>query len=72
MDYLQYEKNAVLHQDREPKSFKPYYKWITFNTRSKDCFSATYYDDVGFKPYYKWITFNTDNVIKDGEEGEEF
>ena len=37
--------------------FKPYYKWITFNTciwrwnRRPKWYS--------FKPYYKWITFNT-------------
>ena len=37
-------------------SFKPYYKWITFNTlRSSTCPPVWY----GFKPYYKWITFNT-------------
>ena len=40
-------------------SFKPYYKWITFNTqnllgRSIDMTKC-------FKPYYKWITFNTDD-----------
>ena len=38
-------------------SFKPYYKWITFNT-------ITYGRErgiamLGFKPYYKWLTFNT-------------
>ena len=39
------------------RNFKPYYKWITFNTYWKRlkwkrvlCY---------FKPYYKWITFNT-------------
>ena len=38
-------------------SFKPYYKWITFNTLILEdiAFSMTY----SFKPYYKWITFNT-------------
>ena len=38
--------------------FKPYYKWITFNT-----LYALFPLDVlhlGFKPYYKWITFNTE------------
>ena len=41
-------------------TFKPYYKWITFNT-------LFIFQDVwqllvmGFKPYYKWITFNTEN-----------
>ena len=37
--------------------FKPYYKWITFNT-------YLYLHQMSnklyrFKPYYKWITFNT-------------
>ena len=37
--------------------FKPYYKWITFNTIE---LSALYLAiGEGFKPYYKWITFNT-------------
>ena len=38
-------------------SFKPYYKWITFNTGfgKRDTKLAC----LGFKPYYKWITFNT-------------
>ena len=54
---------SILHKwkNRTPErtliSFKPYYKWITFNTlvliiteRKKE---------QSFKPYYKWITFNT-------------
>ena len=59
MDYLQYciEKVWNLYLNVS-MCFKPYYKWITFNT---DCvwelrgsvFRAS------FKPYYKWITFNT-------------
>ena len=37
-------------------SFKPYYKWITFNTM----YVAEENGGLaGFKPYYKWITFNT-------------
>ena len=41
-------------------SFKPYYKWITFNT--EECKFITPY--LGsFKPYYKWITFNTWSFI---------
>ena len=39
-------------------SFKPYYKWITFNTskyKKPDGLASI----IGFKPYYKWITFNT-------------
>ena len=39
-------------------SFKPYYKWITFNTETKYKPSSIDYS-LGFKPYYKWITFNT-------------
>ena len=38
------------------QSFKPYYKWITFNT----VMSYNVNDlEMSFKPYYKWITFNT-------------
>ena len=37
-------------------SFKPYYKWITFNTGNG---WKNYRRSWGFKPYYKWITFNT-------------
>ena len=38
--------------------FKPYYKWITFNTVKLNM-PAKDKDGKGFKPYYKWITFNT-------------
>ena len=38
-------------------SFKPYYKWITFNTAQK--FEESLNNIMSFKPYYKWITFNT-------------
>ena len=39
-------------------SFKPYYKWITFNTKVGDV--KTFFEySPSFKPYYKWITFNT-------------
>ena len=41
--------------------FKPYYKWITFNTPTPVSANAP---SLGFKPYYKWITFNT--VIRKG------
>ena len=55
MDYLQYYKDEF--ETSVYGCFKPYYKWITFNThRSK------YNEDLyilSFKPYYKWITFNT-------------
>ena len=42
--------------------FKPYYKWITFNTKHV----VTEVQPVGFKPYYKWITFNTLTKIPQG------
>ena len=39
-------------------SFKPYYKWNTFNTTIKpNAFPSG--APKGFKPYYKWNTFNT-------------
>ena len=38
------------------ESFKPYYKWITFNTLEEELESIR---NLCFKPYYKWITFNT-------------
>ena len=43
-------------------SFKPYYKWNTFNT----AVIGTDYknDNGGFKPYYKWNTFNTPNQAR--------
>ena len=44
----------------EDISFKPYYKWITFNTMAVQFIN--YADRGSFKPYYKWITFNTANV----------
>ena len=37
-------------------SFKPYYKWNTFNTVNE---SICHFVSVSFKPYYKWNTFNT-------------
>ena len=42
--------------------FKPYYKWITFNT--KNGYIGGWLDPESFKPYYKWITFNTDNRMR--------
>ena len=39
------------------QGFKPYYKWITFNTIELGDLIRSY--DLRFKPYYKWITFNT-------------
>ena len=52
---------SILIQDiqniRTQQRFKPYYKWITFNTGA-GCYYV-YKGVKGFKPYYKWITFNT-------------
>ena len=59
MDYLQYRKIIVL-KDTVLPSFKPYYKWITFNTKEMWGFFCNFYKS--FKPYYKWITFNTEAV----------
>ena len=56
MDYLQYICYIKGYVDTY-KGFKPYYKWITFNTETP---KKKYMVSVGsFKPYYKWITFNT-------------
>ena len=38
------------------ESFKPYYKWNTFNTCCRVCI---WIQIRSFKPYYKWNTFNT-------------
>ena len=38
-------------------SFKPCYKWITFNTDHYKILNGIIH--MGFKPCYKWITFNT-------------
>ena len=38
-------------------SFKPYYKWITLNTKYIGADRKEYI--FRFKPYYKWITLNT-------------
>ena len=43
------------------QSFKPYYKWITFNTTTPTAVVVST-PSSGFKPYYKWITFNTKDV----------
>ena len=39
------------------ESFKPCYKWITFNTIIVAALAAS--PSISFKPCYKWITFNT-------------
>ena len=43
--------------------FKPYYKWITFNTEKKQK-ELQERENESFKPYYKWITFNTGDKLK--------
>ena len=42
-------------------SFKPYYKWNTFNTKIIG-FSINERCPYSFKPYYKWNTFNTEEL----------
>ena len=55
MDYLQYILDAVLNIPGK-FSFKPYYKWITFNISLFPHLPLILF--LCFKPYYKWITFN--------------
>ena len=57
MDYLQYyqQKESMLMETT--MGFKPYYKWITFNTMV--FYGLNKVEAESFKPYYKWITFNT-------------
>ena len=63
MEYLQYWEPWMEWDYKEPSSFKPYYKWNTFNTIiDKD---GSIVKDYGFKPYYKWNTFNTANTYLD-------
>ena len=57
MDYLQYVESLITLLRLE-MCFKPYYKWITFNTLSQKIIKL---ESFSFKPYYKWITFNTRN-----------
>ena len=54
MEYLQYGANFVA--DLVLASFKPYYKWNTFNTKNVKSIRIK---KASFKPYYKWNTFNT-------------
>ena len=56
MEYLQYKHKNLGYIDIRI-SFKPYYKWNTFNTGVKVLASLRW--SGGFKPYYKWNTFNT-------------
>ena len=48
--------NHIIPISSNTNRFKPYYKWITFNTKSV---VSGYLFSLSFKPYYKWITFNT-------------
>ena len=64
MDYLQYLRMQQVLQKFGVLSFKPYYKWITFNTL-QFLQHLEFQEDYGFKPYYKWITFNTDSQVAD-------
>ena len=43
----------------EFESFKPYYKWNTFNTKQTILVIGI---GLSFKPCYKWNTFNTVEV----------
>ena len=54
MDYLQYSE-IIVPRFGLPRSFKPYYKWITFNIVIENYLGVS---NISFKPYYKWITFN--------------
>ena len=60
MDNLQYEYTVYI-DFYIFIGFKPYYKWITFNTDKDKLVKKL---KSSFKPYYKWITFNTerDNI----------
>ena len=55
MEYLQYSQ--VFKNSNIIKSFKPCYKWNTFNTEIERV--KRMMDSTGFKPCYKWNTFNT-------------
>ena len=54
MDNLQYWKNLLCGLDITG-SFKPCYKWITFNIIAKISDGRFI---LSFKPCYKWIIFN--------------
>ena len=57
MDDLQYLEVAI-QNGFISLSFKPCYKWMTFNTQAiKNVIDSLNID--GFKPCYKWMTFNT-------------
>ena len=58
MEYLQYYKKMIMKKMMLHLSFKPYYKWNTFNTIK---INLLIYILLSFKPYYKWNTFNTNS-----------
>ena len=60
MEYLQYLENFMNTMVLN-RSFKPYYKWNTFNTLADNLMKEL--SPLGFKPYYKWNTFNTRVVV---------
>ena len=51
-------------------SFKPYYKWITFNTVI--LWNLKSQKIKCFKLYYKWITFNTVDFVNDAHNRMKF
>ena len=59
MDDLQYANN-YMELTKEEESFKPCYKWMTFNTVITTLLGIT---GFSFKPCYKWMTFNTFGTI---------
>ena len=60
MEYLQYKKLKLMEVLLK-RSFKPYYKWNTFNTMKKEQMKELK-NKASFKPYYKWNTFNTFHI----------
>ena len=63
MDYLQYSEKGFEKIDAFLElSFKPCYKWITFNITVKNNVEGG--TIMSFKPCYKWITFNMKSVEK--------
>ena len=56
MDDLQYKEREWMYNVSD-LCFKPYYKWMTFNTQI--IVLSAVLAEICFKPYYKWMTFNT-------------
>ena len=61
MDDLQYPTEEMAIISFGSCSFKPCYKWMTFNT---DGLETRPTSSGSFKPCYKWMTFNTSYQIK--------